>query len=489
MPADEEIKAAHRNFWKVSKHYECFQKAAIVLKHTLNLDDHNFAYLMNRDFGVTMKVKRTLRRFFEAGERRPFSNDPERLTWLFLVCHRICQENRTALISKTAGIIPHIKEIANSIKSNPDLLLQPKSKRTVRRNPSSYAIRYEALKLISDSIYVPPGEDDPLNPEFPPNSPHFPATPVLRLRIRGRDICIKDESRNPTGSHKDRWAWEKLVQYRNNQIFYALQSNKPGDLVDLPHLSMISAGSAAFALQTLLRLHGLPPLRVILDQKRVKEGTITALRSIGAELFFQDLDDRELHEIDVLQITKNEIHGVDITTRFAMTPNKERFYDWLVYEILNETPNHIFVPFGTGDLFMNIIFLLEETRNPKNVRDRRLQVVLPDKINVYGATSSDPQTRMDKLYARFRPTDSELTIKLQKLISDGAIGSDSGIFQVNEPLADEAARLARSENINTELSGIAGLALFLDRHKSNKIADSDKVLVVNTGWLRAQSIS
>ncbi len=67
---------------------------------------------------------------------------------------------------------------------------------------------------ILDSIKVP-SENNPSKPEFPPDRPRFPATPTFKIEVPGfSNVWIKDESVNPTGTHKDRMAWEMVVSYR-----------------------------------------------------------------------------------------------------------------------------------------------------------------------------------------------------------------------------------------------------------------------------------
>lgn len=52
-------------------------------------------------------------------------------------------------------------------------------------------------------------ENNPLKPEFPDDNPKFPATPTYKIAVPGfSDVWIKDKSFNPTGTHKDRMAWE-----------------------------------------------------------------------------------------------------------------------------------------------------------------------------------------------------------------------------------------------------------------------------------------
>ncbi len=59
-------------------------------------------------------------------------------------------------------------------------------------------------------------ENNPTKPEFPPHKPRFPATPIYRIHVPGfTNVWLKDESVNPTGTHKDRLAWEIVVTYKH----------------------------------------------------------------------------------------------------------------------------------------------------------------------------------------------------------------------------------------------------------------------------------
>src|SRR3989338_7237225 len=105
-------------------------------------------------------------------------------------------------------------------------------------------------------------ENDPSKPEFPPDNPKFPATPTYQIKVPGfTNVWLKDESSNPTGTHKDRMAWEIVVTYRD-----FLLAKKRGQVKsELPAMSIISSGSSAIAIQTQLKKYGLPNLRVLVD--------------------------------------------------------------------------------------------------------------------------------------------------------------------------------------------------------------------------------
>lgn len=338
------------------------------------------------------------------------------------------------------------------------------------------------LVELYDSIVIA-SEDEPDKPEFPPFSPRFPATPDFCIHVSrlGRDVIIKDESRNFTGSHKDRMAWEIVVFYK--AIIQDLLDPR-SRTTDLPHASIISNGSAAMAIQVMLRCYGLPPLKVLIDNDTPEDIEAT-LRRVGCEVFKEDLAKQVLDSTDVLDLTENP-DGFDLTSRNLVDPNRRTYYDWLTYEILNCGAQHIYIPVGTGDLFVNVLTVLrDELMEVTN--DRRLSGGSPSikGLSFYGATSDDPKTRMDKLYAPHRPTRDEVDRVVGEMREAGQCGERSGVFPVNEKVVSEALDIAALNKIHADASGIAGLSLLLQQYYSGEldVPDGEDILIVNTGWL------
>ena len=193
-------------------------------------------------------------------------------------------------------------------------------------------------KEILGSIYIA-SENDPFKPEFPADDPKFPATPTIKIMVPGfADVWLKDESKNPTGTHKDRMAWEIVVTYRD-----FLSAKSRGQIKgNLPALSIISSGSAAFAIQTQLRKYNLPNLRVLFDIHLDKK-IVSILKALGCEMFESELGKSSFDFRQILSLTNNP-DGFDITSNEALDPTT-RFYDWLSYEIINSSPEFCFIPF------------------------------------------------------------------------------------------------------------------------------------------------
>jgi hypothetical protein len=317
-------------------------------------------------------------------------------------------------------------------------------------------------------------EKDPLKPEFPADAPKFPATPTYKIDVPGfSNVWLKDESCNPTGTHKDRMAWEIVVTYRD-----FLLAKKRGQLQGpLPAMSIISSGSAAIAIQTQLQKYSLPNLKVLIDANLNKD-IRDVMERLGCEVYGTDLGKKPFDWKKILTLTHNP-SGFDITSSEALDPTT-RFYDWLSYEIINNSPDYCFIPFGTGNLFENVLNINKKEVTTED-HDPRFQGKLETLrgCSFLGATTNNPRTKAEKLYSPHLPFVhfDEQWIQLYRYA--GYCGPLSNVYLLKEQYLDKALQLAQDKHINCEPSGIAGLALLLQM--KNKIPKDKKILIVNTG--------
>jgi len=328
-------------------------------------------------------------------------------------------------------------------------------------------------KEILGSIYIA-SENDPFKPEFPADDPKFPATPTIKIMVPGfADVWLKDESKNPTGTHKDRMAWEIVVTYRD-----FLSAKSRGQIKgNLPALSIISSGSAAFAIQTQLRKYNLPNLRVLFDIHLDKK-IVSILKALGCEMFETDLGKSSLDFRQILSLTNNP-DGFDITSNEALDPTT-RFYDWLSYEIINSSPEFCFIPFGTGNLYENILNINKKEVSTTH-HDPRFSgnIEVLRNCNFIGATTNNPQSKADKLYSPHLPFVhyDEQWIRFYRYA--GFCGDHSDVHLLQESFLERAYDLAIEQQIDCEYSGIAGLSMLLQMEK--EVPKEAKILIVNTG--------
>ena len=330
----------------------------------------------------------------------------------------------------------------------------------------------EKERQILKSVVVA-SENNPDKPEFPPDDPKFPATPTFKIKVPGfSNVWLKDESKNLTGTHKDRMAWEMVVTYKEFLLY-----KKAGGIKKLPVLSILSSGSAALAIQTQLKKYSLPNLQVLMDSSTDPK-IVSGLEKIGCNIFLENLGRKIFTWEDILKLTNNE-DGFDITSNEAYDPTV-RFYDWLSYEIINNDADFIFVPFGTGQLYENIMNIVKNELGYK-IKDPRFRGIKKklQKTSILGATTSNPTSKADKLYAPFLPfaNYSKQWIKFYRYT--GLTGKMSEVYNLQEKYLDKAIEIAKQQGIECEASGIAGLGLLLQI--KNKIPKNKKILIVNTG--------
>jgi cysteine synthase len=307
-------------------------------------------------------------------------------------------------------------------------------------------------------------------PEFPPApffTPRFPASATYKVEVPGfSNVWVKDESTNPTGSHKDRMAWEITLN--------ALRFN-------IPEISIISSGSAAIAIKHFFNLFDVKTVLKVLVDHELNPEIKKAIRDIGCELYETDLSAQSLNDAKIRQLTNNR-SGIDVTYRETMDVYNIQYYDWLSYEILNHNPDYCFIPFGTGDLFINVLKTVQQEYNARHFsHDPRFNgdIKTIKQCSFMGATTKSKDSKLDKLFSYFLPSLDNHKLFIKNLKQFDCIGQLSNIHFVEERHVDQAMEMATTVGVNCEPSGIAGLALLLQM--KNKIPPDSKVLIVNTG--------
>lgn len=318
-------------------------------------------------------------------------------------------------------------------------------------------------------LYVP-SLNDPSKPEFPPRpfyEPRFPASATFQIEVPGfSNVWLKDESTNPTGTHKARMAWEVLIKAKRYNI---------------KEVSIISSGSAAAAIQHFFNLFKVNTRLKVLMDYRISAGIKESLRQMGCEVYETDLSTQSLTGKEIKELTNNK-EGIDITYREILDRYNDNYYDWLSYEVMNENPAYCFVPFGTGDLFINILIIAErEFNNSIYKHDPRFlgDIQKIRACHFMGATTRDANSRMDKLFSYYLPSLDDYQFYINSLIQNQRIGNLSGILDVDESFVSEALEIATRHKIRCEPSGVAGLALLLQMR--DELPRDEKMLIINTG--------
>lgn len=263
------------------------------------------------------------------------------------------------------------------------------------------------------------------------------------------NIWIADESGNPTGTHKDRFAQAVLKLYANKTN---LKENKK-----IPSASIISAGSSAIAIQACLRKHNLPNLKVLVDH-HISDSTLNDMEHLGCEVYKADLGLSLLNPEDILRLTNN-IEGFDITFESNHDVLSDCYLD-LATAIINQHPDYIFIPYGSGLLYHNFSTVAEKSH-------------LATPIHLLGATVTCPQSRARKLYSPYKSWPAFIqSANNQSYLS-------SGIYEVTEDQIALAEEILKKNGYKAESSAAAGLALLIKFESS--LPRDKKLVIISTG--------
>jgi len=348
--------------------------------------------------------------------------------------------------------------------------------RVVKEVPFDFRLTWPKVETLANCI--------PWYPDNDPKKPEWKKTPIHELDLgRHGTVHIKDESFNPTGTHKDRMGWEVACFYRDfAKRLIMLYEN--GEIKDseiskfiLPPVSIISGGNAAIAIAHYAKQYGLPPPKILVDcNSALKDSLLT---HDYLSIYATDLSKKSLSPKEILELTNN-INGLELTSSNLIEFYKT--YDWLTHEILNFSPDFIFLPFGTGRLMENIHYWMRHNAYPYKP-DPRLgisQSRLPD-IKVFAAEPEEKLSIADKLTAAFKPFQYYNEVDFSAAQQLALSGEGSGVYPVKEEFIHRAFEILEEAGIQAEASGSAALALFIQMKIEGQLPSKIRILIINTG--------
>jgi len=204
-------------------------------------------------------------------------------------------------------------------------------------------------------------------------------TPLLELNeLAGKPlkarVLIKDESVNPTGTHKDRksaWIIEKALEN------------------DIDTLAILTAGNAGFSLATLAKDTDIDVVTIVSNDIRPK--IRSALERAGARVVEADLSQPlESQDICNLACTRANKKIWDVTNE------GREAYQNIYHEIVQEKPEIIICPIGSGELYMGIC---------KSVEERNADTIV---MGVHPFHLNQENSKADKLTSGHLPTQIDI---------------------------------------------------------------------------------
>lgn len=366
-------------------------------------------------------------------------------------------------------------------------------------SPAPFSQERTVVKTVAFPRFMSPelmdrwGEGIPAFSEADPRRPEWKATRVIEMDLSKKGyglVYVKDESdrtSNPTGTIKDRPAWELTTLYRDfaRGVYLKIRGGtlQKGDLQKqvIPRLSLITAGNEGRAIAECFAKYNLPPPKLIVGSD-VKKSILDELKKLRADIYVVDLS-QQLSPEKIKALTDN-VDGIDITSVRSIEP-QSIFYDWHVHEVFNESPDQIYAPFGSGRLVENYLTWQERSlRNDSEGRkDPRLRVAVNKVISmdVFGAEPKVYPSIADKLASPFKPFLIFNDEDMRALVNLSFTGQKTSRQPVSEDYIREAHKIFTEESIEAEPSAAAGLALYMHRFEQGLVDRRSKVIIVNTG--------
>ena len=294
--------------------------------------------------------------------------------------------------------------------------------------------------------------------------PHHYLTIADLTKYGYGEILISDQSKNPTGTIKDYIAADVVNFYRT----FALCIEPDTELTSMPvqRASEITAGNTGRSLAVALAASGMPPPKLLVD-KGINPERLAELCKLDADIYATDLSKQRLTPEDVARLTHNQ-HPLNLQS-IRRTCYKDHAMGML--KLLS--PDEIYLPYGSGDLFESYLGVLQARANG-------LLSLLRKSPNVFGAKPQKSDSIADKLAGKFKPISLFSPEEIEELKKGEVLGNATGIYKVREGMIKKAHKIM-NEFCPAEPSAAAGLALYLQRHKEGLVNPQERILVVNTG--------
>jgi threonine synthase len=203
----------------------------------------------------------------------------------------------------------------------------------------------------------------------------------------------------------------------------------------------------------------------------------------------------------ILYLTNNS-YGYDLTSAGGANEAAQVqavFYDDLAKDVFKEKPDEVYMPFGGGVLYADLMIrqYLITTNNYKEIEamfglpERQLTKEDKDfietikKTSLLGAEPEDLHSIADKLTAPVKPFIPFTPKKLETAKKYKNTSKQSGIYKVSESEIKEAYQLMKRFGeplgMKTEPSAAAGLALYAKRKRDGLVKKDAKVIIINSG--------
>lgn len=245
-------------------------------------------------------------------------------------------------------------------------------------------------------------------------------------------VWVKDESKNKTGTVKDR---------RNSFILEEALRLRVDKLV------LITSGNNGFSLSTLAKETEIKVVCIV--DRNLNQETINSLKQVAYQVIEVNLQHKILRPEEIIAFAREREDEViwDVTNGY------EESYSPIVSEIREMKPTHIVVPVGSGEIFVGIAQGIERYKMPTKIIGIGVQNTL--------------QSFADKLHTPWTPYARALEAYQAK---------GHPVYRIQESEVKSTYRHYQ-QLVSCEPSSAVVFSVF-DHHSFSK---NDQVILLNTG--------
>ena len=257
-------------------------------------------------------------------------------------------------------------------------------------------------------------------------------TQLIKTKLFGYNLYIKDESRNPFGTYKDR---------RSELIIKKARKNKIKKLV------IISSGNACYSLARFTK--GSKIQLVCIVDIKIKKKIKNIIKKYSHKILEVDLNKKILSQKEIINLARErrDERILNVSTGFHQTGMD------IIKELKNEKPDYVIVPIGSGETFVGLYYGIKKY----GLKTILIGVGVKNKIKSFA----------DKLHTIHTPYQNEI----KKIVKKG-----NKLILLNEKEVREAYDKFK-KMVKCEPSSAVVLGAF----KKIKFKKEDKIIVINSG--------
>lgn len=305
-------------------------------------------------------------------------------------------------------------------------------------------------------------------------------TPLIKAerlaeRLRTKKLYLKDETRNPSSSFKDRAMTvgvSKAVEIKAETVVTASSGNA-------------AAALAAYAARSGLRCVAFVP-------EDVAAGKVSQLLLYGAGVFrVRQVEEGVDPTVQLMMLTHEKLNWYTCPSFGPFNPYQVEGPKTMLYEVIEQlgwrTPDFIFVPTGSGCLITGLWKACMDLKNIGLIDDYpKLVLVQPT-----GNMPLVDALRRGLSFSEIRPTPYPQSVAsglLDPYPWDGDLALEAvrktggaGVAVSDEEIMNAVKMLAGLEGVFAEPSGAAGLAALVKLLDEGVVSPSDESVVLVTG--------